>query len=57
MKKQKLIKELKAKGASFVGHGANHEIWESRNGYKFTVPRHTEIKEGLAKTILKQAEK
>lgn len=57
MKKRELLKKLKDKGASFKMQGGNHEIWESRNGYRFPIPRHTEIKEDLAKTILKQADK
>lgn len=57
MKKKELLKKLKDKGASLKEQGGSHEIWESRNGYRFTVPRHTEIKEGLAKAILKQADK
>ncbi|WP_170923829.1 type II toxin-antitoxin system HicA family toxin [Desulfocicer vacuolatum] len=57
MKKNELIKKIKKKGAFFIGEGANHEIWESKNGYRFTVPRHSNVKEILAKTILKQADK
>ncbi|WP_320040738.1 type II toxin-antitoxin system HicA family toxin [uncultured Desulfobacter sp.] len=57
MKRQKLIKAIKEKGAAMVRQGGSHEIWESRNGYRFTVPRHTEIKENTAKAIIKQADK
>ena len=56
MKKRKLIKELKAKGAKLIRQGGNHEFWESKNGYRFPVPRHTEIDEYLAKEILIQAD-
>ena len=59
MKKRELIKKIKKikkKGAFFIGEGSNHEIWESKKGYRFTVPRHSSIKEVLAKTILKQAD-
>ncbi len=57
MKKKKLIKKLKAKGALQIRQGGNHEFWESRNGYRFPVPRHAEIDEQLATEILKQADK
>jgi len=57
MKKNLLIKKIKGKGAFFIGQGSGHEIWESKNGYRFTIPRHSEIGEGLAKTIMKQADK
>jgi len=56
MKKRKLIKELKAKGAKLIRQGGNHEFWESKQGYRFPVPRHNEIDEYLAKEILKQAD-
>ncbi|EKD39325.1 MAG: hypothetical protein ACD_75C00439G0003 [uncultured bacterium] len=57
MKKQNLVKELKARGAMLIRQGRNHEFWESRKGYRFPVPRHNEIDERLVKEILKQAEK
>ena len=57
MKKQELIRQLKAKGAKMIRQGGNHEFWESRHGYRFPVPRHQEIDERLAKEILKQADK
>ena len=56
-KKRKLIKKLKAKGARQLRQGGNHEFRESRNGYRFPIPRHTEIDEQLAMEILKQADK
>jgi len=40
-----------------IRQGGNHEFWESKQGYRFPVPRHKEINEMLAKEILKQAEK
>jgi len=57
MNKRKLEKALKAKGAQMIRQGGGHEIWESKNGYRFTVPRHADVKEGTAKAILKQADK
>ena len=57
MKKTVLAKMLKEKDARLVREGGNHEIWISKNGKPFTVPRHNEIKEGTAKNILKDADK
>jgi predicted RNA binding protein YcfA (HicA-like mRNA interferase family) len=57
MKKKKLVKELKGKGAKLLRQGGSHEFWESKNGYRFPIPRHAEIDENLAREILKQAEK
>lgn len=50
-------KELRKKGAAFVRHGGSHEVWESRTGYMFTVPRHSDVKENTARAILAQADK
>jgi len=32
-----------------------HEVWQSKNGSVFTVPRHNEINENTAQGILEQA--
>ncbi len=26
-----------------IRQGGSHEVWESKNGYRFSVPRHAEI--------------
>ncbi len=57
MKKRELVKRVKKIGASLVREGLGHEVWESVNGYIFTIPRHSEIKENTAKAIIKQAKK
>ena len=57
MKKTLLVKKLKELGAVKTSEGSGHEKWQGPKGYKFTVPRHHEINENLAKAILKQAEK
>jgi predicted RNA binding protein YcfA (HicA-like mRNA interferase family) len=57
MKRQKLLKAIKEKGAVMIRQGGHHEVWESKNGYRFAVPRHADIKEGTAKSIIKQADK
>jgi len=57
MKKTLLIKKLEALGADKLSEGSSHEKWQGAKGYRFTVPRHNEINERLAQTILKQAKK
>jgi predicted RNA binding protein YcfA (HicA-like mRNA interferase family) len=57
VKKRELIKKLKARGAKQIRQGGNHEVWESQNGYRFPVPRHSEIEEYTARGVLKQADK
>ena len=57
MKRQNLLKTIKEKGATMMRQGGSHEVWENKNGYRFSVPRHAEITEGTAKSIIKQADK
>jgi predicted RNA binding protein YcfA (HicA-like mRNA interferase family) len=54
LKRQKLIKEITKLGAVFVRHGANHDIYENPKTNKSTqVPRHSDINELVAKSIIK----
>lgn len=54
MKKRDLEKQLSELGWWFDSHGGSHDHWT--NGKIFEcVPRHKEIKENLAKKILKTA--
>ena len=54
MKRTELIKQLAEKGAILVRHGSNHDIYiQPKTGNTEPVPRHTEIKEFMAKKILK----
>jgi predicted RNA binding protein YcfA (HicA-like mRNA interferase family) len=54
LKRDKLIKEIIKKGAVFVRHGANHDIYENPQTNKSTqVPRHPNINELVAKAIIK----
>jgi len=55
MKRKELEKILKEMGSTLIRNGGNHDFWENRNGYRFPVPRHSEIDERLAKEIIKQA--
>jgi mRNA interferase HicA len=54
MKRTELIKQLVEKGAIFVRHGSNHDIFiQPKTGSTEPVPRHNEIKEFIANKILK----
>lgn len=53
MKQKDLIKKLKSIGFTFLKHGGNHDIYV-RNGVKEPIPRHNEIPEMLARSILKK---
>ena len=55
MKRSKLIKRLVKAGCYLKRHGSRHDIYMNpRNGRHAPIPRHNEIKESLAKMILKQ---
>jgi predicted RNA binding protein YcfA (HicA-like mRNA interferase family) len=54
VKRQKLLKEISKRGAVFVRHGANHDIYENpQTNISTQVPRHTDINELVAKAIIK----
>lgn len=55
MKKNLLERELRALGCSFYRSGGNHDIWMYENGRMFPVPRHSDINEMLAKSMIKKA--
>lgn len=53
MKRRDLIKRLEANGWWLLRSGANHDIYT--NGEKSEpIPRHSEIKEQLAKSIIRR---
>jgi predicted RNA binding protein YcfA (HicA-like mRNA interferase family) len=54
MKRKDLEKFLKGQGWIFEREGGNHAIW-SKSGVSLPMPRHKEIKENTAKSIMKQA--
>ena len=54
MKLKDLIQELSKLRVTFISHGANHDLY-GKNGKKIPIPRHAEINELLAKSILKKA--
>lgn len=54
MKRVDLIKAIEAQGCEFVRHGSKHDWYRNpRTGVAQPVPRHREIKERLAKRIIK----
>lgn len=55
MKKRELEKRLRELGWWFDRHGGNHDAWTNGKLFEF-VPRHAEVKEGLARKILKKAD-
>jgi len=54
MKRRDLERRLRIAGCYLKREGASHSLWiNPRNGAMESIPRHTEIKEPLAKKILK----
>ena len=55
MKRRDLERRLRIAGCFLKREGGNHSIWMSpQTGATEAVPRHNEIKEPLAKRILKR---
>ena len=53
MKYRDLVKKLLKAGFRFCGHGGNHDRYRRGNRIE-TIPRHREINEKLARTILRR---
>lgn len=53
MKQRELIKKLESAGFTFYRHGGNHDIYICGNKIE-RVPQHKEIKEELARAILRK---
>lgn len=53
MKRKDLIKRLEKAGFVFVRHGGKHDVYQ-RGKNEEQIPRHTEINELLAKSIIKK---
>jgi predicted RNA binding protein YcfA (HicA-like mRNA interferase family) len=52
------MKKIRAAGAVFVRHGSNHDMYENpRTGTIEAIPRHPDINEVLAKSIIKNLSK
>jgi len=55
MKRTDLVRKLEAEGCLLVRHGGPHDWYRNpKTGASQPVPRHREIKEFLAKHILKK---
>ena len=55
MKRVDLIRIITENGAVFVRHGGNHDWYKNpKTGVAEAIPRHREIKEALAKKIIKR---
>lgn len=55
MKRVELIQKLTAMGCVFIRHGGKHDWYQNpRTGMCQPVPRHREIKEFLARSIIKK---
>ena len=55
MKRRELIRKLEEMGCVLVRHGGNHDWYPNRATKKSQpVPRHNEIHEQLAKSIIKK---
>ena len=55
MKQRDLIRRLESIGFKFERHGGNHDIYRRGNEIE-QIPRHKEINERLAKTIMRKWE-
>lgn len=55
MKRLFLEQELRELGCSFYRNGGNHDIWNYENGRKFPFPRHSDVNELTAKSMIKKA--
>lgn len=53
MKRKDLIKLLESNGWWLMRNGSNHDIY-TNGKQSIPIPRHTEIKENLAKSIIKR---
>jgi len=54
MKRRLLERKLRIAGCYLKREGSSHSLWiNPKNGVTEAVPRHTDIKEPLAKKILK----
>jgi len=55
MKRLDLIRTIEKNGAVFIRHGRNHDWYKNHEtGIAESIPRHREIKEQLARKIIKR---
>lgn len=53
MRKKLLVRRLRAAGWYLLRQGATHEVWTNGSEQE-SLPRHTEVKENLAKKIVRR---
>ena len=53
MKQRELIKKLETAGFEFLRHGGEHDIYIRGNDIE-QIPRHKEVKENLARAIIRK---
>ena len=53
MKRRELEKRLKKAGWYLLRHGGNHDVWTDGDRQE-AIPRHNEINERLARSILRR---
>lgn len=54
MKRKELIKQIEEMGCIFIRHGGRHDWYQNpRTKVSQPIPRHVEIKDSLAKHIIK----
>ena len=55
MKRKELLKILNKLGCEFIRHGGKHDWYQNKStGVSQPIPRHKEINEYLAKSIIKK---
>jgi predicted RNA binding protein YcfA (HicA-like mRNA interferase family) len=55
MKRLELIRQIEQNGGVFIRHGGRHDWYQNpRTGVCQPIPRHSEIKEHLARHILRK---
>ena len=53
MKKTALLKLLRKNGWTYLRPGGDHDVY-AKGDERVAIPRHSEIKEGLARRIIKE---
>lgn len=55
MKRRDLVRAVEKEGAVFIRHGGKHDWYQNpATGMSQPIPRHTEINEFLARSILRK---
>ncbi|NRA68534.1 MAG: type II toxin-antitoxin system HicA family toxin [Pseudobacteriovorax sp.] len=57
MKLKDLINEIEKYGATFKREGGSHTVYKDAKGKNLVIPRHREIAEGTASSIIRKAKK